>query len=575
MSIKERIVSAILASGISLLAGSPVSAETPMPSCKFPGALCGYVNARGDVLIEPKFDTAEEFIEGRARVRVGDFFGLMDPSGTYIAPPVYQAVSHYWNGLAQVHRDGVTALIDRGGAEIFRAEGEIVIPIDDTHMLIGTRFYDSRELGLGFRNQFGRHGLVMLSRNLWSVYHVSTGQRSEPVLSDIRFVSQEIGSPFWQIIKGDYFLVDTDGTRITDGFDYAGELSNGAIPVRLGSWSALITKKGEIVQEKLFEGADFFYEDRWTTFRQSEAGTDKFGYVDRTGTVVIPAQFDSAGQFRGDVADVTLNGWRIQIDRSGERVGGCLDDVIVKKMDGNYYVVRVDGTKVTDQSFGFATASCNQPTRIITHDNQRGFITRDGKLLGQRYYEGASPFHDGVAAVWLPQDRFGIIDTTGEFVVPPLKLKAKIISTSGYAVINPGPDHVKLTRAVADQLARDPTLLTTVPIEPDPGPSCHDDGVNIVLENGMRSYRDVTGARFIDAEFDHATCFQRGYAKVAIPERREWCEIDKRGKIREGSCGCHQPLIIFEFGSGPKMTDEDIDCYAFGLRVLQQYSSRE
>ena len=558
----------------ALLTTGIAHAEPLMPSCKFPRALCGYVDDSGKVVIPPQFDTAGKFVEARARVSVGGQYGIIDNSGVFVVPPDYQAVSDFWNGLAQLHKDGVTTLVDHDGYEIFRAEGEIIIPTDANHFLIGRRRYESSVLGLGFRNGLKEYGLVNFLNQYWSMFDRSTGRKSEPVVSDVRFLSDQPNSPFWQKLDGEYFLTNTDGSRLTEGLDYGGYLSNGTIPIRRDDWSALINLQGEVVQEKLFEEADFFYDDRWTTFRKNLDGVDRFGYIDQSGEIVIPAQFEKAGQFEGDVAKVTLNGWDIQIDRAGKPVAGCLDDIVVKEIEDDYFIVRLDGTTVTNQPFAYATASCQQPTRVYTHDDKAGFVTSDGELLGKRHYRNASAFYDGVAAVWLEDNQFGIIDTSGAFIVPPLSLKAKVITNIDYVVINPGPDHKKLTRALADQLARDPSLLTTAPPTPPSRPHCRDDSIDILTENGLMSYWDVTGAQFIERQFDFATCFRNGYAQVAIPERREWCDIDKRGLVRESTCNCHQPLIIFEFDTGPKMTSEDVDCYAFGLRIVREYSSK-
>jgi hypothetical protein len=45
--------------------------------------------------------------------------------------------------------------------------------------------------------------------------------------------------------------------------------------------------------------AALFIEDRWSWGRKG-----KYGYIDKTGRIVIPAKFDTAGSFSGGLACV-------------------------------------------------------------------------------------------------------------------------------------------------------------------------------------------------------------------------------------------------------------------------------
>src|ERR1700693_1991299 len=46
----------------------------------------------------------------------------------------------------------------------------------------------------------------------------------------------------------------------------------------------------------------------------------KFGYIDRTGKIIIPLQFDGANEFHEGLALVTANGKKLFIDTTGRVV---------------------------------------------------------------------------------------------------------------------------------------------------------------------------------------------------------------------------------------------------------------
>jgi hypothetical protein len=97
--------------------------------------------------------------------------------------------------------------------------------------------------------------------------------------------------------------------------------------------------------------------------------------------------------------------------------------------------------------------------------------------------------------------------------------------------------------------------------------------VQIVKTPTGFAYVDATGQTFLQGPFDYATCFDRsnGRADVALRDRREWCQITKSGRVLQQTCNCHQPIIAFELGDGPKVSDPALDCYAQGLEILTHW----
>ncbi len=66
------------------------------------GFLWGYIDKTGKLLIQPKWHHTEEFTFGLAVVKVGEKFGFIDKKGKLVIPAIYDWVSPFKDGLARV-----------------------------------------------------------------------------------------------------------------------------------------------------------------------------------------------------------------------------------------------------------------------------------------------------------------------------------------------------------------------------------------------------------------------------------------------------------------------------------------
>jgi WG containing repeat len=145
-----------------------------------------------------------------------------------------------------------------------------------------------------------------------------------------------------------------------------------------------------------------------TSPRQSEAiGTDrflfmqngKFGYIDRTGKIVIPAQYAKAWDFSEGLAAVSMD-------------------------DETYGYIDTNGKMtISPRKFEFVHEFKNGLAIIQIREfsgTRYGYIDRTGKIVIPAQYTSAENFSEGLALVSpidKKSDSYGYIDRTGKKVV--------------------------------------------------------------------------------------------------------------------------------------------------------------
>jgi WG containing repeat len=123
------------------------------------------------------------------------------------------------------------------------------------------------------------------------------------------------------------------------------------------------------------------------------------GFLDRSGQVVIKAQFSSAQDFHEGLAYALLNdpsSGRTQsgyIDRAGEMI-----------------------IKLPPNSIG---RRFSEGLAAVTLNNQLGYIDKTGKLVIEGKFQEMSDFSDGMARVKM-YDKLTFIDKTGKILVDPI-----------------------------------------------------------------------------------------------------------------------------------------------------------
>jgi hypothetical protein len=232
----------------------------------------------------------------------------------------------------------------------------------------------------------------------------------------------------------------------------------------------------------------------------------KFGFINRSGTVVVAPKFDAVGEVREGRVSVYVGSHAGYIDLAGK--------VIVEPK--------------------YDTAGAFKDSRaIVRMGDKSSLIDPSGAVIGEIPYRVLGDFHQGLLRVQasgltdsagkkLPT-RYGFVDRQAKLVIPPQFLPAGEFPDDPANLPVGGLDHdwvyFDRTGKVVIRISMGPHLN-----DPDPFVS----GRLRVKEGFVWGYKDASGGWAIPAKYNDAENFQDGLARVQ--EGDKWIVIDVRGK---------------------------------------------
>ncbi len=270
----------------------------------------GFVDAQGNMVIQPSFEQSAMFEEDMCAVQKDGKWGYIDRSGRMAISPQFDSAGNFSPGLALApvmlngNNGSRWGYIDKKGA-----------------YAINPQFSEVR----GFHD-----GLAAVkSENKWGF--VDT--RGKFVIKPSYDLTFQFGEGLASVQQGSEFgFIDRNGiVKIKPHFSWALSFSGGLAPVRVGS---------------------------------------QWGYVDHGGKIVINPQFDSAGRFKNGLAGVTVAGKSATINKQGKFVINPgqyqLSAVFDVSISGDLQVQTADGIGVISRSGTWVL----QPSKAVQKINK-------------------------------------------------------------------------------------------------------------------------------------------------------------------------------------------------------------
>ncbi len=236
--------------------------------------LKGFINANGDVVIEPLYHLVNEFCEGMAAVQIDEKYGFIDNTGEIIIGLKYDDADSFSEGKAGIALEQNWGFIDKFGETVINPQYKYVYPFQEGFAVV--KMHDEQAFYTDERGQ----------------------QTTKDGFVNADTFCEGRGSAFRKNEKIG-FLDKTFKFVIPPQFDYMGHFSEGYASMVLNGKSVVIDVNGDIVQSLRWECGSF--RDGLTWFCVDDK---KYGVINLKGEIVVEPKFDSMPSFSEGLAAV-------------------------------------------------------------------------------------------------------------------------------------------------------------------------------------------------------------------------------------------------------------------------------
>lgn len=292
----------------------------------------GFINAKGEIVIPPILDDAEEFsVVGLAKVKIKDKFGFVDMSGNLVIPAIYDEVFRFsGNGLTFVKANGKYGVINLKGNWIHPPQWDAA----NTFGYTGTRWLAAVKVG-----------------SKWGILN-EQGQVRQTNFEELLFFSKHGLAPAKQ--NGKWGLVDEFGYFvISPVFDMISWSFSGTgnVAAKLNGRWGVINKNGEIRIPFVYENISWFLGPNdevvaTEVATQNASDQPRVIYINASGKPLFSNRFHWGGDFNmagTAIAQIGDQNFLLKSDGTLTELGTFADQISETPVIGVYHRMGEDG----------------------------------------------------------------------------------------------------------------------------------------------------------------------------------------------------------------------------------------
>jgi len=301
------------------------------------GDKSGFIDKTGKVVIQIIYDGVKDFSEGLAAVSKNYKWGYIDKTGKVVVPLEYDyGASPFREGLARVSKDGKYGYIDK--------TGKVVIPLE---YFVAGDFHDglacvSKSTASNYYDK--KYGYIDKTGKVVIPFEYDRGSNFSEGLAVV--VKNNLNGV---IDKTGKFIVPFGDIKHEDGYRITNFKDGVAIIVK-NEKKSLIDKTGKVIAS-LDQYDDLFgFGDKMISVRKD----GKYGYIDTTGKLVIPLEYNRALNFYEGVAYVAKDEGYGYIDATNKVVlpfeytnmsrEVCEGMIVAQKMDQTWSIYEIQNS---------------------------------------------------------------------------------------------------------------------------------------------------------------------------------------------------------------------------------------
>lgn len=374
------------------------------------GEKWGLISIEGREIIAPQYEYIDQLQEGISVILKDGLWGCVDRNGISVIPPQYEDIGFFQDGMVKIKKDGLWGFFDIAGRKVIPFQYENAKNFINETALVQKdgkwNFINKKGINpvLGLYNYVGYYseGLSCAQRNGKMGYLDTTGRIIIPL--EFNETSDFFEGRATVSKNKKWIIIDKYGQIVGVPAE-----EKKLIPTKKTKWG-YIDQNGELIIPFQFDtvgwektlwsynikghlGSVHTYAKSFDNFPEGlerVKKNNKFGFIDKTGQVIIPLEYQDTGQFYEGLAPVKQDNLWGFINKKGQM---CV-------------------------SVQFDSAGCFYKGRApVKKGNFWGFIDKTGQIIGSLQFETVNYFIEGLARV-KKHNRWGLIDTTGQVVAP-------------------------------------------------------------------------------------------------------------------------------------------------------------
>jgi hypothetical protein len=275
--------------------------------------LAGYVNQKGEWVIEPAFALAKEFSEGMAPVIVDEgqgTWGFINTEGEIVIEPAFQAVQGFREGYAPIFFDGGWGFIDEEGNIVIDPQYSNAHPFSDGLAVVSVPDEVTGQIEMwGYIDETGEW---VIEPQFFLADNFVDGSAPVVTLDSAGFIDKE-GNFVNELPEGVAAL-----GYISQGMAVAADHQLEIVEQTCGR--GYINQDGDWLIDPQFCNAGPFADGlAAVAIKSEEDGRFLWGYINKDGEIVVDAKYLVALDFYHDLARVlSPEGESGYINKNGE-----------------------------------------------------------------------------------------------------------------------------------------------------------------------------------------------------------------------------------------------------------------
>ena len=311
----------------------------------------GFINKQNQLIIGCIYNSAYDFEQGRAIVELEDKYGLIDRTGKIVLPVEFDDIGSFSEGLIYAQKGENYGYYDKFGQEQIKASfseafgfshGIARVQVGEKQTFInklGEFLFPPKYEELNFLTE---NSVVYLDDEY---YGLKSLDEKEILPAQYDFIGPLSDGLAMIVEDGAIGYIDASGKIIiTPRFDefanssFLGRFENGVAIVRYKGKMGVIDKTGKFVVKNIY--SEMGKNSDLIAFNKGKL----WGYLDRSGKIVIQPKYNWSESFVKGVAIVVMDGKQGLISTSGKELI-AIDYDEISRIESNFFIIEKEAKR--------------------------------------------------------------------------------------------------------------------------------------------------------------------------------------------------------------------------------------